>query len=37
LKDYKFDKADLDVLNHLSIIRKIKMKTLSSLKKSLVL
>ena len=37
LKDYKFDKADLDVLNHLSIIRKIKVKTLSSLKKSLVL
>lgn len=36
-KYYKFDKGDLDVLNHLSIITKIKMKTLSSLKKSLVL
>lgn len=37
IREYKFDKSDLDILNHLAIVKKIKTKTLSSLKKSLLL
>jgi hypothetical protein len=37
LKEYGFEKSDLDILNHLAIVKKIKTKTLSSLKKSLLL
>ena len=37
IHEYNFDKSDLDILNHLAIVKKIKTKTLSSLKKSLLL
>lgn len=35
IKEYRFTSQDLDTLNHLSPLRKIKAKTLASLKKCL--
>lgn len=35
MKEYRFTSQDLDTLNHLSPLRKIKAKTLASLKKCL--
>lgn len=35
LREYKFERQDVDVLNHLSPLRKMKAKTLAAIKKSL--
>lgn len=35
LRDYKLERQDVDVLNHLSPLRKMKAKTLATIKKSL--
>ena len=33
IRDYKLEGADFDVMNHLCLIRKLKARTVSSLKK----